>query len=160
MLFLLRGFGTGYTPRMPGTMGSFLALIFALPLWVWVGREGAMMAAIVFLALTILSALITWQGFRTYHREWSQFDPSDIVLDEFSGTFLVFAGLSGSGHVYWLLVGFVFFRLFDMFKPFPVDWVEGVGRFSGLVFDDVVAACLSVSTTGCFWYLLAGMDAF
>jgi len=156
-LFLLRGFGTGYVPRMPGTMGSLLGFFLVLPFCVQGGRIGPGPSTYVLTGLCIATALLAWIGFRVFQEEWEAFDPSDIVLDEFAGTFLMMAlvSLMGGGNRY--LLGFVLFRLFDVMKPAPIRHAERAGRFVGLVFDDLLAAFMAAGGTGLIYVVFNGV---
>lgn len=153
LLLLLRGLGTGYTPGIPGTIGSLLALLFTIPLWPVADGIARGEAFLMLTSLASGTAFLTWYGFRALHEEWEEFDPSDIVLDEFAGTFLVTGLVSLLGGGYWMLLGFVLFRTLDMFKPYPINKVEQQDRFAGLVIDDLLAAVLAAVATGGFWVL-------
>lgn len=153
LLFLLRGMGTGYTPGIPGTVGSLLALLLSLPFWppnAIAGRTGTFL---LLLSLSFGTAFITWIGFRSFHEEWEEFDPSDIVLDEFAGTFLVIGLLSLLGNWHWMLAGFVLFRFLDMLKPYPIHLIEKQDRFAGLVIDDLAAGVLAALSISVVWIL-------
>lgn len=66
-------------------------------------------------------------------------DHPGIVWDEMLGYWLVM--LAAPPGWIWLLVGFVLFRLFDIFKPWPISWVDKkVGGGFGIMLDDVLAA--------------------
>ena len=72
-------------------------------------------------------------------------DPGCIIIDEFVAMPLVFLGfgphLKSAHHAWaWYLVGFLFFRLFDIAKPFGIRALQRVGGGFGIVVDDLLAA--------------------
>ena len=80
-------------------------------------------------------------------------DPGFIVIDEFVGQWLALA-LAPPGWI-WILVGFLLFRLFDVWKPWPVSWADrAVGGGLGVMLDDALAgvlagALLALAAWGC-----------
>jgi phosphatidylglycerophosphatase A len=154
LLILLRGFGTGYTPGMPGTAGSLFAFLLTIPVWIYRQRIGVIPAASTLVVLAIFTGFLTWIGFRSCQDEWEEFDPSEIVLDEFTGTFLITGVTSMLGQHVWIFIGFVLFRFFDMLKPFPIRIIEHADRYAGLVLDDVAAAAMAGLTTASIWIII------
>lgn len=154
ILILLRGFGTGFTPGIPGTAGSLLALLLVLPFWFFRKQIGVIPVTCSFFALSFVTGVLTWTGFRSYRDEWEEFDPSDIVLDEFAGTFFIAGATSFADPHVWMFIGFVLFRFFDMLKPFPVHQIEQTDRYAGLVLDDLMAAVMASLVTGAIWMVL------
>ena len=69
-------------------------------------------------------------------------DPSEVVHDEIVGCLIaMFIVPYGVG---WAIAAFVLFRLFDIFKPWPVNWVERRAKGAwGVIGDDVVAGLLA-----------------
>ena len=129
--WIATGFGVGLSPRAPGTVGSLAAL---LPWW-FLFRE---MDPRVYLGcLLVAFALGVWAGQWVINRTGIN-DPGFVVWDEFIGQwlalFLVPAGWT------WAAAAFVLFRLFDIWKPWPVRWADRTlhGGF-GAMFDDVLA---------------------
>lgn len=123
------GFGAGYSPIAPGTAGSILAVTTAF--FVLGGNTLYILAAatILFGAGTISANFIEIQ------RQTK--DPQFIVADEMVGMWisLIFVKLS-----WWTyLIAFVFFRFFDIVKPFPVNAAQDLHGGMGIMLDDVVA---------------------
>lgn len=134
--WIATGFGVGLSPRAPGTMGSLAAL---LPWW-FLLRE---MDPRVYLACLLLAfALGVWAGNWVIDRTGIN-DPGVVVWDEFIGQwlalFLVPAGWP------WVAAAFALFRLFDIWKPWPVRWADRRlhGGF-GAMFDDVLAGAYAL----------------
>jgi phosphatidylglycerophosphatase A len=125
-------FGIGLSPRAPGTCASLVALPFAWLIQRWSGAPGLLIAAM------ILFAVGCWTA-STVSRDVGIKDPGLIVIDEVAGQWLtlVVAPLS----VIFYVAGFVLFRIFDILKPWPVNWADRrlPGGF-GIMGDDAIAA--------------------
>jgi phosphatidylglycerophosphatase A len=127
------GFGAGYAPIAPGTAGSLLVLPF-LPALARL-RDGAP-AAYVALVLAAIGLAI-WAAGRT-SRDWSTVDDGRIVVDEIAGMMVSGAFVPGT----WTAAVLVFFvfRLFDVWKPFPIRQLEKrLPGGLGVVTDDLLA---------------------
>ncbi|MGY6555858.1 MAG: phosphatidylglycerophosphatase A family protein [Wenzhouxiangella sp.] len=144
--FLAFGLGSGLSPKAPGTAGSLAALIFAvpivaLPLWAGLG--------VVFLAfwLGVYLCGVTSNRLGVH-------DHGGIVWDEFVGMWLVL--LFVPFELLWWVSAFVFFRLFDVLKPWPILWLDRrVGGGFGIMIDDVLAAVYALAPLVLVQYLLA-----
>jgi phosphatidylglycerophosphatase A len=120
-------FGAGYFPKGPGTAGSLAALLCVAPfshhiLW--------------FAAVSILPAI--WAAHLHAAAKGAK-DPQEIVVDEVVGQWIA---LAGATHLHTLtpwLLAFALFRLFDIWKPFPVRLFEKIPGGAGIVMDDVMA---------------------
>ncbi len=124
------GFGAGLAPRAPGTAGSLLAIPIYLLL--------APLALPVYLALLAgLMLLGVWVTART-ERDLGVHDHPGIVFDEIVGQLI--ALVLAPAHWVWLLIGFGLFRLFDIWKPWPIRWLNNrVPGGWGIMLDDVAA---------------------
>ncbi|MCB1148190.1 MAG: phosphatidylglycerophosphatase A [Leptospiraceae bacterium] len=127
------GFYTGYFPVAPGTAGSWAALcllIFTVRItgvsWVVAGC----LAAVLFSILTLISS----GGFA---EEIGQEDPGCVVMDEFAGIAVTLAFSSGT--LYSLALAFLFFRFFDVVKPWPANRLQDLPGAKGILLDDLVA---------------------
>ncbi len=125
-------FGAGLLPKLPGTWGSLAALPFA---WIIVSLGGwpalAVSAALVFL-------LGCWAA-GIYSRHAGIDDPGAIVIDEVAGQWLVLLAVPLDLGLY--ILGFVVFRVFDIWKPWPVRWADRYVKGGvGVMLDDVLAA--------------------
>lgn len=147
--FLASGFWTGYLPYMPGTWGSIVGVLLAWPL-VSFGWEG-------FLAATIFTFLLGWMLSQKLIQENPQdTDPSYIVIDEIAGLFFTYCVIDwflGQLSPLALGIGFAAFRLFDIWKPFPIDWIDenlaALPHMTGLgvMLDDILAAIPAAGLT-------------
>ena len=126
------GFGIGFARWAPGTWGSLAALVPGYGIVSTVGRLGLVVAFIAAFAIG------TWAAARSV-RSTPDKDPSFIVIDEIAGQWLV---LVAAGPDPWLCaLAFVLFRIADIWKPWPVSWVDRRFRSGlGVMLDDVAAA--------------------
>jgi phosphatidylglycerophosphatase A len=131
-------FGCGYSPVAPGTVGT----LGALPLVYLLARFGTVPYWLATLAIT---ALGVWASGR-YARDCGDKDPSSAVIDEVSGTLIAVGFVLESG---WLpaVVAIVLFRLFDIWKPGPVDSAQKLPGGYGVMADDVLAGILAGGIT-------------
>ena len=135
------GFGSGLAPRAPGTWGTLAALLpwyflQQLPLWGYL--VALLVAAVAGLFICGRTA-----------RDLGVHDHGGIVWDEFVGLWI--ALLLVPLQPLWVAAGFLLFRLFDIFKPWPISWCDrelqgGVG----IMVDDLlagIAACIVLQLT-------------
>lgn len=124
-------FGAGLLPKAPGTWGSAAALPFAWLIMAW-GGAGALLAA----SATCFAA--GWWASAVYVVRTGADDPGEVVIDEVAGQWLVLALAPLDPLAY--LVGFGLFRLFDVWKPWPVGWADrSIGGGLGIMLDDMIA---------------------
>lgn len=124
----------GYTAA-PGTY----ATVMALPM-VWVLAH-MQLPMLYYLAIACLLWLAAWHVVERALPEFADHDPSQIVLDEAFGFLFVFVGIAPS--LMQLAIGFVLFRLFDIYKPVGIADLEQIGGAWGIMLDDLAAALLS-----------------
>jgi len=126
--------GAGYAQYAPGTVGSIVALPFAW-LIAWSGGRFALL-----LAGIIALATGAWAS-ELYAAATRSFDPKECVIDELAGQWIAcaFAPVSLPGFA----LAFVLFRVFDIWKPWPVREVEHLHGGLGIMLDDVVAALMA-----------------
>lgn len=122
----------GYLPA-PGTMGT----IAALPLAYGISCMQVQWQLVATMILCGVSYFVI-DGALKY---FTTSDPSHIILDEVIGTLVTFCDLSYSPFV-WVL-GFILFRLFDIFKPFGIARLEKIPGSFGILIDDIAAGVLA-----------------
>lgn len=128
------GFGSGLAPKAPGTFGSAFALLF-VPIWLALGFWGSIFAILL---MSLIGIYICGQTAKIIHVH----DDGRIVWDEFAGQSISFLPLIYFGHMnwVWILVAFGLFRLFDIWKPWPIRVIDQkVGGGFGIMFDDIIA---------------------
>lgn len=121
----------GYLPA-PGTWGS----LSALPLIVWFSRY---MMTYEMQTIVIMLLILAVYGIITYALPVlpPKYDPQEVILDEVLGMFIVFMGMPLTPMT--LLLGFLYFRIFDIFKPLGIDYLQALPGAVGIVADDIVA---------------------
>ncbi len=144
--FLAFGFGSGAMPRAPGTWGTLAALPFVL-LWQQLPPWG-------YEIVLVLSTLLgIWLCHKTA-ADLGVHDHGGIVWDEFVGLWIAL-WLAPTGWL-WLLAGFLLFRLFDIWKPWPIRWIDHhVGGGLGIMLDDIIAGFMALAVLLLAEYLLA-----
>jgi phosphatidylglycerophosphatase A len=130
--FVAFGFGAGLAPRAPGTAGSAVGLLAAwwlleLPLAARVG----IVAAVIAVGIWVCGESA---------RRLARHDDQRIVLDEIAGVLLTSLAVVEKS-LFALALVFVFFRLFDIVKPWPIRDVDHSLRGGvGIMLDDLIAA--------------------
>ena len=128
--FLAYGLGSGLVPHAPGTFGSLLGAVLVR----FMSRLKPLTYAVVVVVMFVAGIFICGET----ARDVSSIDPGFIVYDEIVG-FLVAMYLMPATFP-WLASGFVIYRVFDIWKPFPIHYVEShLGLGSGIMTDDVIA---------------------
>jgi phosphatidylglycerophosphatase A len=140
-------FGCGYSPKAPGTVGSAAAIAIAILIEHYAGWKPPAFAALA----AIVSAPAIWAA-GVAARQAGVEDPQFVVVDEVVGQWLA---LAGARTLNWksFLAAFVLFRLFDIWKPFPIRQLESLPGGWGIVADDLMAgvyAALVLFLAGCF----------
>ena len=144
--------GVGYLPVAPGTWGSLVGVGLYLAANV---ASGAVLGAaderawyllpftalhttIVLLLLIGLTIAGIWAASRT-EAVLARKDPGVVVIDEVVGQLITFAFVSSLAGPFTIIVGFVLFRLFDIWKPYPIRRLEALESGLGIMADDVLA---------------------
>lgn len=131
------GAGCGFSPVAPGTIGSLLGAVvwwFALAEFDLLGRTLVACAAFA-LATVVVQRLQVRQPVG---------DSPAIVADEIVGIW--FALLAAPKSLYWVVAGFLLFRVLDIAKPWPISWADrSLKGGLGIMVDDVMAG---VATAG------------
>jgi phosphatidylglycerophosphatase A len=157
----LTTWGVGYLPLAPGTWGSMVgvAIYFGVS-WIDITvvysliGHGVTADAAVAIVLAINAILLTslillgiWASGRTI-AIFGNSDPSEAVVDELMGQLITLLVLPMAASWPLVLAGFLLFRLFDIWKPFPIRTLEMLPGGLGICADDIVAGiyagvCLS-----------------
>jgi phosphatidylglycerophosphatase A len=133
--FAAFGFGSGIAPIAPGTVGT----LFAIPLYLLL-RPLPILFYLGFVVAFI--AFAVWVSEKV-SRDIQFHDHPGMCIDEFAGFFVTMIGApAGWG---WIALGFVLFRLFDIWKPWPISWLdEHVHGGFGMILDDIVAGLFAM----------------
>ena len=135
-------FGSGMSPKAPGTMGSLAAAVVAYPMALAASRSfGIIGAHIIFL----VAALVVFFGAIPFvnkaMRDTGTEDPGWIVIDEVCGVFMALAFVpAGTIVAYpWILaIAFGLFRFFDILKPLGIHRFERFPKGWGVMADDLL----------------------
>ncbi|MFH1646041.1 MAG: phosphatidylglycerophosphatase A [Candidatus Omnitrophota bacterium] len=127
------GLYLGYLPKAPGTFGSLLGLLIYLML-----RDLRLIYIVVVVLLFIAGFLVSKRAEDIFDQK----DSPKIVIDEIAALCFVYLFIEPT----WLMVllGFVLFRIFDIFKPFPIKRLQKIPGSLGVMLDDIVAAGYTV----------------
>ena len=137
--FLASGFGAGFFPVGPGTVGSLEAVAIFLTLAALRLDHSQFVFAMITLIVASFASGV-WAAERTC--KVTGFDDAQvIVIDEVSGQLIALAPLAlwPSFSVAMVIVAFVLFRLFDIFKPYPIRKLERLHGGLGVMADDTLA---------------------
>lgn len=135
IVFIALGFGSGLSPKAPGTAGTLITI----PLVYCLQQQ-----TLLVYSLVTLFVLLTGSWICGYAAEKLQVhDHSSIVYDEIAGFLITMFMVPANWTL--LLAGFILFRFFDAVKPWPISWFDKnlQGGF-GIMFDDVVAGLMSL----------------
>ncbi len=139
------GFGSGLSPKMPGTMGTVIAvgLYLLLPEMDWKIYLGIILVSLI---AGIFLCDYTAKALNVH-------DHPGIVWDEIVGYFITMFMVPKTW--LWLLFGFVLFRLFDIWKPWPISIADKHLKGGlGIMLDDVIAGLFALIIIQITLYLL------
>jgi phosphatidylglycerophosphatase A len=147
-LALATFFGVGYVPIAPGTFGSLAGLLVWLIVPASLFWQG--LSVILTLAAGVWAATAAEAHFRST-------DPGPVVIDEVMGMLVTLVGIP----VGWAgaFAGFIWFRFFDVVKPYPANRFERLSGGVGIMADDLMAAIyanLALRATLATWHLVIG----
>ena len=167
--------GVGYGPIAPGTWGSAVGVViyvgiaklvatilahfsmFSTPVWPFLAeypttglpiQVTAWIYAGIGISLVLFCLIGIWSSGRSIPLLGSS-DPSQAVVDEVMGQLITFLFIPFTLSLPFLLAGFLLFRLFDIWKPYPIRTLEMLPGGLGICADDIVAGvyagvCLAV----------------
>lgn len=138
-------FYIGKIPLAPGTWGSLVALL----LWYLIKPK---IIDPLFLLITGGLFFIGIAVSEIITRELDNYDPKEIVIDEWVGMWIALYLVPHS--IFWGLVSFFLFRFFDIFKPGPVQIMDDIHSPIGVMLDDVVAGILALLVTQSLMYYI------
>ena len=122
--------GVGYAPIAPGTAGSAVGLAVYFLTWHWTATAQVALVTLI----SIVGVWAAGEGARHFQRE----DPGPVVIDEVAGQLATLL-LTGAG-LAAAIIGFVIFRVLDVFKPWPARWLERLPGGWGIMADDLMVS--------------------
>ena len=130
ILILATGFGVGYSPVAPGTLGTLVAI----PVYYFGSNISSPIYEITLIGFFFLSVWISENAEIFFGKK----DDQRIVIDEIMGFLITMLWVPKTG--IFVVIGFFLFRFFDILKPFPIRRVERKLKGGyGVVLDDVIA---------------------
>ncbi len=150
-LFFATVCGVGYLPKAPGTWGSLVGIALywglsnipgqpALDIYLhntyYVLRQGWPIGIVVALVLAFLGVAAANRVAKFTGKK----DPQFIVIDEVSGQLFTLLFALAPANWKYLALGFILFRVFDIWKPFPARQAESLPGGWGIMADDWIAA--------------------
>ncbi len=144
--FLTVGY-SGLSPKAPGTVGSFVSLLLILPLIPYLHVSTIFMVA-------ILITVIAVKQIDIYEEEVGVHDGKEIVIDELAGMWIAISicGITEANMIIMAPLAFIYFRLFDIWKPSIIGKIDrDVKGGWGVMGDDIVAGIAAgVATAGTY----------
>lgn len=136
-------FGVGYLPKAPGTWGSLAALVvLIIPFHTLQWLLPILVVVVFAISLPIVSYLEKSHGH----------DPQFIVIDEVLGMWLVLCNPFFPKTYIFIIASFVFFRLFDIFKPYPISILQKKHGGFYILADDLLAGIMaSIALQLVYW---------
>ena len=142
-------FGYGYLTRIPGTVASAVTTIFIYIAYEVLGYTDLKFSIFFFILLFFYS----FYAVKDSESEFENKDPRQIVIDEVLGQsmpliFLLYLNKTNQITIYvevYYILSFIFFRFFDILKPFPVSYFDKNHKnYFGIIMDDIMAGLYSV----------------
>ena len=137
-------FFIGYIKWAPGTFGSFFSLITIIFLHNIVNKNQ-------FIILFIVILLMATICIKIYSKSVNNHDAKEIIIDEFLGIYLIIIfsydfNIFNNEFLKIFLI-FLFFRIYDILKPFPANWIDkNMINSYGIILDDIVAGIYTIIT--------------
>jgi phosphatidylglycerophosphatase A len=133
--FFAFGFGSGLATFAPGTFGT----LAAVPLYLLM----APLSLPIYLVVVVLSFIFGVWVCGKAGADLGVHDHGGIVWDEFVGLWITMIAAPAGWE--WVVVGFLLFRLFDIWKPWPIGWADRqVSGGLGVMLDDVIAGIFAL----------------
>ena len=148
--FLTVGF-SGLSPKAPGTVGSFVSLIIGLFLLEFLHPSTLFL-------LALLITVIAIKQIDIYEKEVGMHDGKEVVIDELAGMWITLAicGINSSNVLFMAPIAFIFFRLFDIWKPSIIGKIDrDVKGGLGVMGDDIVAGMAAGIATAAVYQVIS-----
>lgn len=149
--------GVGLIPLAPGTWGSAVGVFVYLGVWragEFIFRQSAsgqtaasrqtFLTTLLLLVVVAVSYAGTWAATRA-EKLLGRKDPGAVVIDEVAGQLITFLFVPWGAGFWTLAAGFVAFRVFDIWKPYPVRRLESLALGLGVMADDVLAGAFAAT---------------
>ena len=155
-LFFLTFFKVGKIKYAPGTIASLITcLLFLLFTNIF--------NIFILLLFTLIIFCYSFVAINNSFEEFDSDDPEEIVIDEVVGQMLsllaipIYETLYPLPIIYYIITAFLLFRLFDIWKPYPVSYVDNnVKGALGIMLDDILASVYSIIILAIIFFFLGG----
>ncbi|HEY3876362.1 MAG TPA: phosphatidylglycerophosphatase A [Candidatus Kapabacteria bacterium] len=125
-------FYSGLSPVGSGTVGSIVAAA------IYYFLHGLQDPIALAIACVVVLVLGIWSG-GVVERVLEVQDPGIVVIDEVLGQWMALLTIQFAGNLSYIVVAFLFFRIFDVLKPWPARFFERMHGGTGIMLDDAVA---------------------
>ena len=146
----------GKVKYAPGTIASLITCILFLLL------INVINIYVIFL-LTLIILFYSFVAINNSFKEFDSEDPQEIVIDEVVGQMLpliaipIYETLYLLPKIYYCVAAFLAFRLFDIWKPYPIDYVDNnIKGALGIMLDDIFASIYSIIVLTIIFFFLGG----
>ncbi|MEA2017698.1 MAG: phosphatidylglycerophosphatase A [Campylobacterota bacterium] len=146
--FLTLGY-SGLSPKAPGTVGSFVALLLGMFLL-------QVISITTLFLLSLLISVIAVKQIDIYEKDVGEHDGKEIVIDELAGMWITM-GIASTTADNWVIAGlaFIYFRLFDIWKPSIIGKIDrDVKGGWGVMGDDMLAGLFAGLCTSLTYFLI------
>jgi len=155
-LLFLTFFKIGKIKYAPGTIASLITcLLFLLLINIF--------NIFVLLLFTLIIFCYSFIAINNSFDEFNSEDPQEIVIDEVAGQMLIllaipiYETLYPLPKIYYCVAAFLAFRLFDIWKPYPISYVDNnVKGALGIMLDDILASIYSIIVLTIIFFFLGG----
>ncbi len=137
-------FYSGYLPKAPGTWGTLASLIVLL--------IPCDLRFISILSLIIVSFIVSLYSIKIIENE-SGYDPGFVVIDEAIGMWILLLFDFIVNDIYFLIASVILFRVFDIWKPYPIKLVNNKKGAFFVIFDDILASLFTLTILVFLFYL-------
>ena len=145
-ILILTMFGVGKSNYAPGTVASFLTCL------IFIFFYNLKINILMLLSIVVLIFIFSVYSIDAYKKSFSSIDAKEIVIDEFIGqsipllTIYNFIEKNNSNHfILYTFISFVLFRLFDIWKPYPINKIDQkIKNGFGVILDDIVAGIYTI----------------
>lgn len=147
--------GVGFIPVAPGTWGSAVGVGLYLLVRSYgyqpgtegvatAGTNAALLTSLLLLLIIVVSLAGAWAATRC-ERLVRRKDPGVVVIDEVAGQLITFLFVPWGAGPWAVVAGFLAFRLFDIWKPYPINRLEALESGLGVMADDVLAGAYAAT---------------
>ena len=149
-------FNIGKIKYAPGTLASFATCVIFLFLSNFLNLVLLALCILVIFLYSLIAINLSYESFNSD-------DPQEIVIDEFVGQSLpllavpVYETLYSMPLIFYYILSFIIFRFFDIFKPFPINYIDKNTKGSlGIMLDDIIAGLFTVILLILVFFLIGG----